>query len=304
MVEEEKFLDYIAKAVSVKNPVTYKKLAKSLKRVGPSHGQLANEFFAKYVQYLATRQLTLDYGVGCFLQMVADMLIERQKFLETGSYANSSYEAVDKAIYSNPEIMDYHMHGLVLAQFLWPDQFERYCFFRDFFDSGVPVQNYLEIGGGHGLYVMAARQMLGVDTRMVVVDISQSSLDLAQGILADSSIEFIHSDLFKFDTPTKFDFITMGEVLEHVEDPHRMLEHLKSLLAPGGRIFLTTPANAPMIDHIYLFRDEDEIRALLHDTGFVIEREHLCYAEEVTPELARHFKLPLMYAAFLHVRNG
>jgi 2-polyprenyl-3-methyl-5-hydroxy-6-metoxy-1,4-benzoquinol methylase len=299
MVEEKNHISYISEAIATRNPLVAKKLAKNLLRMGPGHAELANEFLSKYHRYLNTRELTLDYGVGCFLHMVADMLIERQKFLDSGGYSNSSYEAVNQAIYSNPEVMDYHMHGLVLAQFLWPDQFERYCFFRQHFSSYLPIQSYLEIGGGHGLYVMAARQKLGSESRLVVVDISQSSLELAQGILDDSSIEFVHSDLFKFDPNLKFDFITVGEVLEHVEDPLRMLVHLKGMLNSGGRIFLSTPANAPMIDHIYLFRDEDEIRELLIQAGFKIEVEHLCYSEEVTPELARHFKIPLMYAAFL-----
>ncbi|MBS2034808.1 class I SAM-dependent methyltransferase [bacterium] len=303
MVEKKNYIGYLAEVIGARNPLVAKKLAKNLQRMGPDHEALANEFLSKYDRYLGTIQKSLDYGVTCFLQMVADMLIERQKFLESGCYANTSYESVNQAIYSNPEVMDYHMHGLVLAQFLWPDQFERYCFFREHFGGYLPVRDYLEIGGGHGLYVMAARQRLAADSRLLVVDISKSSLDLAQGILDDSSIQFVQSDVFKFDPSQKFDFITVGEVLEHVEEPLRMLEQLKSMLKPGGHIFLTTPANAPMIDHIYLFRDEDEIRDLLGVAGLRIEREHLCYAEEVTPELARHFKIPLMYAAFLSAQD-
>jgi 2-polyprenyl-3-methyl-5-hydroxy-6-metoxy-1,4-benzoquinol methylase len=50
-------------------------------------------------------------------------------------------------------------------------------------------------------------------------------------------------DLATIETETRFDAVVMGELIEHV--PYTALEHFISsaatLLAPGGRILLTTP---------------------------------------------------------------
>lgn len=51
------------------------------------------------------------------------MLEERLAFIRKGTYSNTSFEEVEKNVYATPEVMSYHMHGLVLAQFLWFDQY-------------------------------------------------------------------------------------------------------------------------------------------------------------------------------------
>jgi len=41
--------------------------------------------------------------------------------------------------------------------------------------------------------------------------------------------------------PNLFDVVLLGEVIEHVAYPERLLQHLSQLLAPGGILILTTP---------------------------------------------------------------
>ena len=52
----------------------------------------------------------------------------------------------------------------------------------------------------------------------------------------------------------KFDFITMGEVLEHVNAPDKLLEKINNLLSKNGKVFLSTCVDCPTIDHVYHFR--------------------------------------------------
>jgi len=77
------------------------------------------------------------------------------------------------------------------------------------------------------------------------------------------------------------------------------LRRLRNLLAPTGSAYITTPANAPMIDHIYLFNNAEEIRELLSMGGFEIEKETSMYAGAMAPQRAKKLKAPLMYAAFV-----
>ncbi len=76
-----------------------------------------------------------------------------------------------------------------------------------------------------------------------------------------------------FKEDTQFDFITMGEVIEHVEDPKPLLQNISRLLKPQGKAFLTTCANSPAIDHIYLFHNVEEIRELFSNCGLEIVEE-------------------------------
>jgi 2-polyprenyl-3-methyl-5-hydroxy-6-metoxy-1,4-benzoquinol methylase len=228
------------------------------------------------------------------------MVFERLEFMRSGKYASSSFADVEKQIYLNPEMFEYHMHGLVFAQFLWPEQFTRFKFFSNNigreFKSG---SKYLEIGGGHALYILEAMNQAPENVSFQLVDISPSSMELAKGIMEGLKIDFQLKNIFDFAPEEKFDFITMGEVIEHVEDPLALLIKVRELLTPGGIAFITTPANAPTIDHIYLFNNAHEIRELFIKAGFKIVNEAVQFAENVTEEKARKYKIALMYAAFV-----
>ena len=105
--------------------------------------------------------------------------------------------------------------------------------------------------------------------------------------------------IFDFDGTEKYDFITIGEVIEHVEDPKALMQKLGELLTENGTIYVTTPANAPMIDHIYLFHDAEDIRSFLKDAGFKIVEDRAVFAENMEEKKAIKHKVPLMYAAFI-----
>lgn len=293
-------LDKILLKIQEKNPNHAAKLRANLAHLGDDFSASAHAFLQAYERYLWSVDLTLDFGVDCYLHMIDDMFQERLKFLREGRYSNASFEDVERSVYQNREVMTYHMHGLVLAQFLWFDQYERILFFKDhlkdYFDDS---KSYLEIGGGHGLYAFEATHQFAEVAHFDLVDISQSSLDLARGILGDRKINFYHKNIFDFSAHQQYHFITMGEVLEHLENPLQMLQKIGQLLLPDGVCYLTTPINAPMIDHIYLFSNEDEIRNLLDRAGFKILREKSVISEKISEQQAQKLKVPVMYAAFI-----
>ncbi len=296
-------LEYIVNKISDANPVSAKKLRRNYSKFTEQHRQDAENFLVLYSKYLGSISKNIDYAVECYLKMTSDMFSERMKFLETGEYSNKLYKDVDEKIYSNPEIMDYHMHGLSIAQFLWPDQYIRFRFFADNLLKYEPVENYLEIGGGHGLYVREAIKILGSKTNFTVVDISQSSLNICQNMSTGENVNFILKDIFDYNEDEKFDFITVGEVIEHLEKPLELLNKIHSILNTNGTVYLTTPVNAPMIDHIYLFNNVKEIKDLLEEANFKIADDIAVYSEDLPEELAIQHKIPLMYACFLKKSN-
>lgn len=299
------YIEIILDKIEAKNTNHALKLRKNLKEFGDEYFQLANPFYQKYENYLATKNLTLDNGIDFYLKMIDAMLEERVNFIKKGAYSNSSFADVEKNVYAQSDVMTYHMHGLVFAQFLWFDQYERIKFFVDniqkYFESG---KTYLEIGGGHGLYIYEALQILPKDTKFDLVDISESSLDIAKGILDTDNINYYFKNFFDFTNDDIYDFVTIGEVLEHLEEPIRMLEKIGKHLGENGICYVTTPINAPMIDHIYLFRNEQEIIDLFNQAGFKIVEEKVVISEKISPEKAVRFKVPIMYAAFIKNKKG
>ena len=297
-------IDTICEQIGALNPIHGKRLKKNLPSFDERYRRLAEAFFERYTAILHREKKDLDYAIGCYLQLVADVNGETVEFLHTGEYSSSSFEEVNRRVYARPETMEYYMHGLILSQFLWK---HHYLMF-DYFITNLPryasaVKKYLEVGVGHGFYLSGALEVLAPGTRLTAVDISKTSLAMAKAFIGDSHIDFRLQDIFTFGEGEGegegYDFITLGEVLEHVEDPLNLLSRLRQLLSDRGVLFFTTPANAPAIDHIYLFHNVEEIRELARSAGFRIESELALLSEDVSWERAEKLKIAVLYGAFL-----
>lgn len=282
------------------NPVHGKKLRKNFQHNDSALFLNAAAFLNKYSRYLRSIDKDLDYGIECYLKFVSDVVYEQVRFMETGQYSNQSFDEVYQRVYNNPEVMLYYMHGLLLSQILWQHHYKIFSFFSKTLPQFKNnIKSYLEIGGGHGLFISEAMQILDNEVSFELVDISQSSLDIAKKFIENEKVNFILQDIFTFKPEQKYDFITMGEILEHVEQPRALLTTANSLLTSDGTVFITVPTNAPAIDHIYLFRNAQEIRRIVETSGFKIVREVSAYAENVPIEKAEKLNISLMYGAFL-----
>jgi len=293
-------LSYIYQSIEKLNPRHGKKLRQNSAFFDARYHDLADAFFGKYIDILQKQDKTLDYAIDCYLQMIADVNRETVAFLRSGKYTSSTFTEVNSRVYAQPQTMEYYMHGLIMSQFLWKHHYQVF----DFFINVLPAyanttKSYLEVGVGHGFYLSKALEMLNGETVFTAVDISQTSIDLAKRFIGESRITYNLEDVFNFDKQQKYDFITLGEVLEHVEEPVKLLLKLNDLLAENGVLFFTTPTNAPAIDHIYLFNNVGEIRDVIKAAGFQIESERAFFSEDVSPEKAEKYKISVLYGAFI-----
>jgi len=296
-------IEYIVERISSENILHGKKLKNNLKKFDEAYFHSAAIFLKKYESLLQDENKTIDYAIDCYLQMLADVNYESVQFVRTGEYSSKSFDEVNRRVYENPDVMQYYMHGLLLSQFLWPHHYNILLFFRKTIGANRHIRNYLEIGGGHGLYISEAISIIGENAKFDLVDISQSSIDIAGKMIGNDHVSFILSDVYDYNPALNYDFITMGEVLEHVEDPVKLLKKLYTLLSDDGKLFITTPTNAPAIDHIHLFRNAGEIREVIAAAGFEIENESCIYSEDMPAELAEKYKVSMMYAGVLIKRN-
>lgn len=135
-----------------------------------------------------------------------------------------------------------------------------------------------------------------------IVDISASSLQLTKNIVQDvhinKNVNYIHADFLKFNGK-KYGFISMGEVLEHVENPERFLEKCHKLIDEGGHVYISTCLNAPEPDHIYLFRNLAELENMIKLSDFKIEDSIVLPYQKKTKEECEEEMLPVNVALVL-----
>lgn len=111
--------------------------------------------------------------------------------------------------------------------------------FKPFFKNG----SLLELGSFKGDFT---RRFLEHFDDVTCVEASEVAIEEAKQKLGDK-VNFIHS-LFETATlPKRYDNIVLTHVLEHLDDPVRVLKRINDeWLAEGGRFFLVCPnANAP-----------------------------------------------------------
>jgi 2-polyprenyl-3-methyl-5-hydroxy-6-metoxy-1,4-benzoquinol methylase len=235
------------------------------------------------------------------------MLRDQIQFRKTGVYQNTDARLARRDVYENKEFMSSYMMGLLFTQLLWPNHYQLFRFFQSAIRQVQP-RNYLEIGAGHGLFVMEALRQYP-SMRTVVCDVSQASIDICRQILQvftvdATQIEFVCADFFECDfSGRRFDFITAGEILEHLNDASGFLRRLQGLLKPRGKVFLTTCANCPAPDHVYRFHNVDEIRGLLKEEGFIIEEEMFLPAEDVPVGLWEEELITINYGVLLRLKK-
>jgi 2-polyprenyl-3-methyl-5-hydroxy-6-metoxy-1,4-benzoquinol methylase len=286
--------------IEVLDPLHYKKIKKDLEGLDDEFYKKADLFTDRFAKYLSIKNKTLDYGLDCYLKMIADVRVETMHFARTGEYTSKSFDEVNKRVYNNPEVMEYYMNGLLLSQFLWGHHYTILNYFTEnLYGYRDKIHGYLEMGGGHGLYISQAISLLKSDTTFDLIDISPTSLEVCKSLIDNSKVNYILSDIYQVKQEKKYDFITMGEVMEHVEDPVALLKKLGELLNINGSIFITTPTNAPAIDHIFLFKNAEDIRRVIDEAGFKVTDEIGVYSEKVSKERAEKFKVAMLYAAFI-----
>lgn len=237
----------------------------------------------RYLEFCAQRSLDIDYLAKCYDVIVKDTLREQLYFQRHKRYRYSSFDEVAQSVYFDDDYMSKYMHGLAITAWLWPNHRDMHRFFA----RTVPREqsgHYLEIGPGHGVYMLTAMMLSDYDT-FEGVDLSPTSVAMTKSLLqsrdesrdkdydihrCDFLVDKLHRDAY--------DAIVMGEVLEHVEEPQLFLEKIREIAYDDAFIFITTPINAPAIDHIYLFESYDDIEKLVARAGlYVVDAQLIPY---------------------------
>lgn len=102
--------------------------------------------------------------------------------------------------------------------------------------AGLRVAD-LACGEGYGaaeLHRAGALEVVGVDA-------NPEAHEHARLRYAHANLRFERAAVETFAEQRPFDAVVFLQTIEHVEDPGALLEHLRSLLSEGGRLYVSTP---------------------------------------------------------------
>jgi len=225
-----------------------------------------------------------------------EMLDEEYYFRRHGTYRLSTFEEAERTVYANAGFMQKYMNGVLFSHLWWGNHSRVIIHFhREFLSRIKQGAHHLEVGPGHGLLLYLAANsprtgsVTGWDVSATSLRDTRHALE-AMGVQKPVTLE-AHNIV---DAPSgKFDSLTFSEVLEHLEQPRDALKTLRSLLNDGGKIFVHAPVNSPAPDHIYLFREPEEIVEMVRDAGFAIDETVNFPGMDASLERARKLKLTI-----------
>jgi 2-polyprenyl-3-methyl-5-hydroxy-6-metoxy-1,4-benzoquinol methylase len=296
-------LSRIVDLVSSENPLQRKRIGAFLSRQGSDYFAFAEGLSRTLNNSLLLSDQDRLSAARAYNRTCMDIVREQIRFRKTGKYLLESAEVAEQTVYSQRETMRYYIVGLLLSYLFWPNHYEMFRFFRNHLET-IQVEQCLEVGAGHGLFTAEILRRFP-QAMLKLVDISETSIEVAREMLSSfgidlARVEFVHADYTS--APLRagtFDFVVMGEVLEHVNSPREFLTKALQFLRPGGTFFVSTCANCPALDHIYHFHAVSEIRDLIHESGLRIVREQALPAEAVPEERWQKELVTINYSSIL-----
>lgn len=183
--------------------------------------------------------------------------------------------------------------------------------------------NILDIGTGSGILLRQLAVILNDKSRLFANDFSAGTLEE----LKSEGFSILVGQAESLQTDVKFQAITLMQVLEHLENPVKVVQQLKNLLEPGGYLWIELPSidglDAKLFKkgywggyhiprHFWLF-NEKSLTRLLQEAGlevvqvqymaspsFWIQSLHHLFLDRGQTKIAKLFtaKNPVLLAIF------
>ena len=298
------FKEIVSKVVE-KSHLQKKKILNFHKKVDNTYFDKAEKFSLNFKKYLSSQQAGIEIATKAYLKMCADMMISHLYFYKYNKYPLDNQRSAFEKVYDNVLEMKSYVYGIAISQFLWPTHYSMYSFFQnEIKKKELEIDNYLEIGCGHGLFLLEAIKRFEDKINYEIVDISKTSIAITKSIIDFNvkkklNIQYKLQDVLKYETKKKFDFIEMGEVLEHVDLPGKLLKKINNLLEDNGRIFLSTCSDCQTIDHVYHFKSVKEIEDLIKSSGLTIKNRLILPVEDLPMAEIVKRRITINYCALL-----
>ena len=250
-------------------------------------GTFGNAWAADFEDTLATlcpNDAALETAAKGYSAFAFDSMRRQKAFELARVYPQKTYDQAASEVYFNHEhMMLEYLPGLMLSHFLWPHHYRQLQFFDSAFAAAMlrSLQpQFAEVGVGTALYSRRLLSRLPQSTGSGY-DISPASCQFARRHIESGGLHWRYSmneqDIISLPI-APVPWLVCVEVLEHLEEPVEFLRALRAGLLPGGKAFITAALNAAHADHIYLYRNSEEVWAHLHAAGFTLEQSFVAAA--------------------------
>jgi len=218
-------------------------------------------------------------AVRGYAAFAVDSMRRQRRFESAREYPAKTFAEAAEEVYLNDEYMHtQYLPGLLLSHYLWSHHYLQLQYFEHFFLPSLAAQaqpRFAEVGIGTGVYsrialqVVPAAQGFGYDLSPVSVRFTRAHLE-AFGLLGryDTGLR----NVIEQPPEDQVSHVICVEVLEHLEDPVALLRGLKNMTTPDGKLFITAALNAANADHIYLYRNAEEVLVQAEEAGLHVEQ--------------------------------
>jgi 2-polyprenyl-3-methyl-5-hydroxy-6-metoxy-1,4-benzoquinol methylase len=140
-------------------------------------------------------------------------------------------------------------------------------------------------GEGYGSDLLASRA-----AAVVGVDANPEAYEHARARYVRENLRFARGMVENYGEPGSFDAVVFLQTIEHVADPRAVLDHMRSLLTPGGVAYVSTPnvltlapTGAPKSDNPWHLREyrASEFRSLAESVFGSVELLGLFHARKL-----------------------
>lgn len=298
-----KFLNELVDEIAKKDKLHSKKINSNISFITENYPEQLEELIGLVRTYFNYLNLDAERIAGDYLKMIKDMRTEGLYFYKHGKYRCANQTIANEYVYSKPDVTTYYMNALLVSQVMWKHHFNIFMYFQSHLNTLFKNQSdfsILDIGPGHGFFSYLTKKEFPNYKKIDIVDISETSLQMTKNIIGfdEDKISYYKKDIFEYDDSNKYDFIVLGEVIEHLDNPKQILIKLSNLLKPNGVLWLTTPTNSPALDHVYLFTTKEEVFSLIEDSGLKIIDSCNYFAEDMDEETALKNKITNLVGLF------
>ncbi|MFK7920518.1 MAG: methyltransferase domain-containing protein [Bacteroidia bacterium] len=287
-------VDLVIDKIAAKNPRHAQKLRLDLQDWDQNALDRFDRFYDRYENYLDKEGHELDYGVDAYLQIIEKTLQERMR-LSLGNRLFSEPQLTPEAA-TDSEI---HLNGMMLARFLWRQQFSLSRFYQETLGDYVegPLR-YLELCGDQWVWVEDTMDLISWTGSYEVMEFNEGTSDLAHDYMSGRPISFLKADLDSFEPKDKYDLIVLGQILGRMEDPLRTLLQIKDLLNQNGTVFFSATVNAPVRSRRG-FSSLHILKELISEAGFAVEKDITIISNDLPMDRVEPLKAAISYGAFL-----
>lgn len=251
----------------------------SIERASAEFGPAWDAAFEQLLAHLYRDPVTMADAIKGYAAFAVDSMRRQSRFETEREYPAKTFAEAAQEVYFNDDYMHtQYLPGLLLSHYLWSHHYRQLKYFERFFLPSLAAQaqpRFAEVGIGTGVYSRTALQAVpvaqgfGYDLSPVSVRFTCAHLD-AFGLL--ERYETGLRNVIEQPPAEQVGHVICVEVLEHLEDPVALLRVLKNMTAPNGKLFVTAALNAANADHIYLYRNAEDVLTQAEEAGLQVEQ--------------------------------